>query len=337
MTTLAAIAGLTSPIRLGLLVAGVTYRHPSIFANQALTIDHASQGRLELSLGAAWYEKEHTELGIPFPSTGRPVRPPGGHPRDPPAAVHRRGRVLRGQAGVVARAPRCARCPVQARTRRSGSAAPARSAPCRWSPATPTCGTRGARRRPWPRPTPASTTWPPRPAATRRPSCGRRRCRSTTSTPPAGTPPSGRTPAPATSCAAGPSAGRLAQVEASFAFLRSRSVPRLIFEHAPPSLHPATDRGVRPLDNPAAPLYGFAKGEASSAAARAPDPTSAAQCVPPVRIPCHPHTEPPVAPSDSIRPDDHRILRNSLGSRPARRRLAGAAAPPAMVPAKLRR
>jgi alkanesulfonate monooxygenase SsuD/methylene tetrahydromethanopterin reductase-like flavin-dependent oxidoreductase (luciferase family) len=67
MTTLAALAGVTSRIRLGLLVAGVTYRHPSVFAAQALTIDHASHGRLELSLGAAWFDKEHTELGIPFP------------------------------------------------------------------------------------------------------------------------------------------------------------------------------------------------------------------------------------------------------------------------------
>jgi F420-dependent oxidoreductase-like protein len=70
MTTLAALAGLTSRIRLGLLVTGVTYRHPSVLAAQALTIDHASHGRLELSLGAAWFDKEHHELGIPFPSTG---------------------------------------------------------------------------------------------------------------------------------------------------------------------------------------------------------------------------------------------------------------------------
>jgi len=69
MTTLAALAGVTSRIRLGLLVTGATYRHPSVLAAQALTIDHASQGRLELSLGAAWFEKEHLELGIPFPST----------------------------------------------------------------------------------------------------------------------------------------------------------------------------------------------------------------------------------------------------------------------------
>jgi alkanesulfonate monooxygenase SsuD/methylene tetrahydromethanopterin reductase-like flavin-dependent oxidoreductase (luciferase family) len=69
MTTLAALAGATERIRLGLLVAGVTYRHPSVFAAQALTIDHASHGRLELSLGAAWFDKEHVDFGIPFPPT----------------------------------------------------------------------------------------------------------------------------------------------------------------------------------------------------------------------------------------------------------------------------
>jgi alkanesulfonate monooxygenase SsuD/methylene tetrahydromethanopterin reductase-like flavin-dependent oxidoreductase (luciferase family) len=69
MTTLAALSGTTSRIRLGLLVTGVTYRHPSVFAAQAVTIDHASHGRLELALGSAWFDKEHVELGIPFPST----------------------------------------------------------------------------------------------------------------------------------------------------------------------------------------------------------------------------------------------------------------------------
>ena len=69
MTTLAALAGATTRIRLGLLVTGVTYRHPSVLASQALTIDHASHGRLELSLGAAWFDQEHTELGIDFPPT----------------------------------------------------------------------------------------------------------------------------------------------------------------------------------------------------------------------------------------------------------------------------
>jgi alkanesulfonate monooxygenase SsuD/methylene tetrahydromethanopterin reductase-like flavin-dependent oxidoreductase (luciferase family) len=69
VTTLAALSGLTSRIRLGLLVTGATYRHPSVFTTQMVTIDHASKGRLELAIGAAWHDKEHHELGIPFPST----------------------------------------------------------------------------------------------------------------------------------------------------------------------------------------------------------------------------------------------------------------------------
>ena len=67
MTTLAALSGLTSEIRLGLLVTGATYRHPSVLAAQAVTIDHASHGRLELALGAAWFEKEHRGARDPVP------------------------------------------------------------------------------------------------------------------------------------------------------------------------------------------------------------------------------------------------------------------------------
>jgi F420-dependent oxidoreductase-like protein len=71
MTTLAALATATSRIRLGLLVTGVTYRHPSVLAAQAVTVDHASQGRLELAVGAAWFGDEHARLGIDFPATGQ--------------------------------------------------------------------------------------------------------------------------------------------------------------------------------------------------------------------------------------------------------------------------
>jgi alkanesulfonate monooxygenase SsuD/methylene tetrahydromethanopterin reductase-like flavin-dependent oxidoreductase (luciferase family) len=71
MTTLAALATATDRIRLGLLVTGVTYRHPSVLASQAITVDHASRGRLELALGAAWFEPEHRQLGIGFPPTAR--------------------------------------------------------------------------------------------------------------------------------------------------------------------------------------------------------------------------------------------------------------------------
>lgn len=69
-TTLAALSGTTERVRLGLLVTGVTYRHPSVLAAEAMTIDHASGGRLELAIGAAWFEPEHRALGIPFPPPG---------------------------------------------------------------------------------------------------------------------------------------------------------------------------------------------------------------------------------------------------------------------------
>src|SRR5213593_196569 len=66
-TLLAALAASSERIRLGALVTGVTYRHPSTLATEAVTVDHVSNGRLEMSLGAAWMETEHRELGIPFP------------------------------------------------------------------------------------------------------------------------------------------------------------------------------------------------------------------------------------------------------------------------------
>jgi F420-dependent oxidoreductase-like protein len=68
-TTLAALSGVTERVRLGLLVTGVTYRPPALLAAQAITIDHASGGRLELAIGSAWFEQEHHALGFPFPST----------------------------------------------------------------------------------------------------------------------------------------------------------------------------------------------------------------------------------------------------------------------------
>jgi F420-dependent oxidoreductase-like protein len=68
-TLLAALASATTGIRLGALVTGATYRHPSVLASEAVTVDHVSGGRLELGLGAAWFEGEHNELGIEFPRT----------------------------------------------------------------------------------------------------------------------------------------------------------------------------------------------------------------------------------------------------------------------------
>jgi F420-dependent oxidoreductase-like protein len=66
-TLLGGLAAATSRIRLGVLVAGITYRHPSILATEAVTVDHLSGGRLEIGLGAAWHQPEHEALGISFP------------------------------------------------------------------------------------------------------------------------------------------------------------------------------------------------------------------------------------------------------------------------------
>jgi len=66
-TLLAGLAAVTSRIRLGVLVTGITYRHPSVLATEAITVDHISNGRLEIGMGAAWHQPEHEQLGIPFP------------------------------------------------------------------------------------------------------------------------------------------------------------------------------------------------------------------------------------------------------------------------------
>jgi F420-dependent oxidoreductase-like protein len=67
-TTLAFIAGRTETLRLRPLVTGVTYRHPGVLAKTMTTLDVVSRGRAELGVGAAWYEREHLGLGVPFPS-----------------------------------------------------------------------------------------------------------------------------------------------------------------------------------------------------------------------------------------------------------------------------
>jgi F420-dependent oxidoreductase-like protein len=54
-------------VRLGLLVTGVTYRHPGLLAKIVATLDVLSGGRAQLGIGAAWYEREHRGLGVPFP------------------------------------------------------------------------------------------------------------------------------------------------------------------------------------------------------------------------------------------------------------------------------
>jgi F420-dependent oxidoreductase-like protein len=67
-TTLGYLAGLTHRMRLGLLVTGVTYRHPGLLAKIVTTLDVLTGGRAMLGIGAAWYEREHLGLGVAFPA-----------------------------------------------------------------------------------------------------------------------------------------------------------------------------------------------------------------------------------------------------------------------------
>lgn len=67
-TALGFLAGQTEKMTLGLLVTGVTYRHPGLLAKIVTTLDVLSGGRAMLGIGAAWYEREHHALGVPFPS-----------------------------------------------------------------------------------------------------------------------------------------------------------------------------------------------------------------------------------------------------------------------------
>jgi F420-dependent oxidoreductase-like protein len=69
-TTLAGLARETSRIRLGTLVSSATFRLPGVLAIQAAQVDQMSGGRIEVGLGAGWFEAEHAAYGIPFPPTG---------------------------------------------------------------------------------------------------------------------------------------------------------------------------------------------------------------------------------------------------------------------------
>jgi F420-dependent oxidoreductase-like protein len=66
-TALAFCAGITERIRLGTMVTGVTYRHPGLLAKTVSTLDVLSEGRAYLGIGAAWFDREHAGLGVPFP------------------------------------------------------------------------------------------------------------------------------------------------------------------------------------------------------------------------------------------------------------------------------
>ncbi len=64
--SLAALAARTEKLRLGTLVSPGTFRHPSVLAKNAVTVDHVSGGRVELGMGAGWHEPEHVQHGFEF-------------------------------------------------------------------------------------------------------------------------------------------------------------------------------------------------------------------------------------------------------------------------------
>src|SRR5438105_11736725 len=68
-TTLAGLAAVTTTLRLGSLVSPVTFRHPSLLARAAVTVDHISGGRVDVGIGGGWMEAEHRAYGFPFPET----------------------------------------------------------------------------------------------------------------------------------------------------------------------------------------------------------------------------------------------------------------------------
>ena len=69
-TLLAAMAAETSRIRLGVLVSSNVLRHPALLAQEAITVDHISEGRLEVGIGCGWFEEEHERFGIPLYEPG---------------------------------------------------------------------------------------------------------------------------------------------------------------------------------------------------------------------------------------------------------------------------
>jgi F420-dependent oxidoreductase-like protein len=68
--TIAALAATTERLRLGTLVSPATFRHPAVLAKMAVTADHVSGGRIELGIGAGWWEREHEAYGFDLPEPG---------------------------------------------------------------------------------------------------------------------------------------------------------------------------------------------------------------------------------------------------------------------------
>ncbi len=73
-TLLGALAARTEKLRLGTLVSPVTFRHSAVLAKAAATVDHISNGRVEIGIGAGWMDEEHEFFSLPFPETSERIR-----------------------------------------------------------------------------------------------------------------------------------------------------------------------------------------------------------------------------------------------------------------------
>jgi F420-dependent oxidoreductase-like protein len=70
-TTIAALGAETERLRLGTLVSPATFRHPAVLAKSVVTADHISGGRVELGIGAGWWDREHEAYGFPLPEMAK--------------------------------------------------------------------------------------------------------------------------------------------------------------------------------------------------------------------------------------------------------------------------
>jgi alkanesulfonate monooxygenase SsuD/methylene tetrahydromethanopterin reductase-like flavin-dependent oxidoreductase (luciferase family) len=68
--TIAALGAVTEKLRLGTMVSPATFRHPAVLAKAAVTADHVSGGRVEVGIGAGWWEREHELYGFELPPVG---------------------------------------------------------------------------------------------------------------------------------------------------------------------------------------------------------------------------------------------------------------------------
>ena len=143
-TTLAGLARDTSTIRLGTLVTSATFRLPGPLAITVAGVDQMSGGRVELGLGAGWYEHEHSAYGIPFPPLGERFD----RLEEQLAVITGLWSTPAGETfafdGAHYRSPTRRRCPSRCRTAacRSSSAAAGRSGRRRSPPASPPSTTR---------------------------------------------------------------------------------------------------------------------------------------------------------------------------------------------------